>query len=313
MDRRRWVLLAVCALLVAAAIACGSQTGAPNDAGTFDAGGPADASSAADGHEDAVSVADVGPDALDASDGGADSSQGGDAVGHTDAGAEVGGEGSADASAEASADADSSASFDVAVVDTSAGDAPGSDGASDAPASDGPGGILTGGPCVSGATGATAYRVRWIDAGGTAQVQYEVDGLPDTSRDQTGAYGYQIGFTPSYVDPFLGAGGLQLDDTDFVDIEISTVGISSITSVTLSLFGRSYSVDTNGSFSWQTFDGTGQTATDFVSNVAPYQWYSADVTGDILPGENNVLLRIKAGPSSDALVVNRIELCMVAQ
>jgi len=47
--------------------------------------------------------------------------------------------------------------------------------------------------------------------------------------------------------------------------------------------------------------------------VAPYQWYSADMTADIGPGENSVIVRIKAGPSSDTLVVDRIELCMVAQ
>lgn len=69
----------------------------------------------------------------------------------------------------------------------------------------------------------------------------------------------------------------------------------------------------SGSFNWQTFDGIGQTATDFVSNVPPYQWYSADMTADIAPGENNVLVRIKAGPSSDSLVVNEVEICLLAQ
>ena len=50
-----------------------------------------------------------------------------------------------------------------------------------------------------------------------------------------------------------------------------------------------------------------------VSNVAPYQWYSADMTTEISPGNSNFLLRIKSGPNSDSLVVNRIELCLVAQ
>src|SRR4051794_28681272 len=31
---------------------------------------------------------------------------------------------------------------------------------------DAPTGIITGGPCLSGAAGATAYRVRWQDGGG---------------------------------------------------------------------------------------------------------------------------------------------------
>src|SRR5450432_2640236 len=86
----------------------------------------------------------------------------------------------------------------------------------------GGGGILTGGPCMSGAPGAAAYRIRWDDGAGTAEVVYEVDGLPDHSRDKAGAYGYQIGFTPAFVDPYLGEGGLQLDDDDFVDLELTT-------------------------------------------------------------------------------------------
>jgi hypothetical protein len=36
------------------------------------------------------------------------------------------------------------------------------------------------------------------------------------------------------------------------------------------------------------------------------------MTTEISPGDDGVLLRIKAGPSSGALVVNRIELCMEA-
>jgi hypothetical protein len=175
------------------------------------------------------------------------------------------------------------------------------------------GGALTGGPCLSGAAGQTAYRIRWADGGGTAYPVYEVDGLPDTSRDKAGAYGYQIGFTPAFVDPYLGDGGLQLDDSDFVDLEISTAGLSGIDSATLSIYGRSYNVTTSGSFSWQTFDGSGAAPTNLVSNVAPYQWYSADMTTEISPGDSGVLIRIYAGPSSDSLVVNRVELCMQAR
>lgn len=178
---------------------------------------------------------------------------------------------------------------------------------------DAPAGIITGGPCISGTAGATAYRIRWADGGGTAYPVYEVNGLPDKSRDHTSAAGYTIPFTASFVDPFLGDGGVQLDDSDFIDIEISTVGISSISSAMLSIYGRSYNTTASGSFNWQTFDGTGSTDTDFVSNVAPYQWYTADMTTEISPGDDGVYLRIKSGPSSDALVVNRIELCLVAQ
>ena len=110
----------------------------------------------------------------------------------------------------------------------------------------------------------------------------------------------------------LGAGGVALDDSDFIDIELSTVGVTTITSATLSIFGRSYDVDTSGSFNWQTFVDTGSAPTDLVSNVAPYAWYSADMTSALAPGDDGALIRIKAGPSSDSLVVNQIELCVQA-
>lgn len=173
--------------------------------------------------------------------------------------------------------------------------------------------IISGGPCISGASGQTAYRIRWADGGNTTYPVYEINGLPDTSRDHTGAYGYQIGFTPSFVDPFLGDGGLRLDSSDFVDIEISTAGVSQISTAWLSIYGRSYHTTTSGSFNWQTFSGVGATPTNFVSNGAPYEWYSADMTTEIDPNDNGILIRIKAGPNSGVLVVNRIELCMVAQ
>ena len=176
----------------------------------------------------------------------------------------------------------------------------------------GPTGPITGGPCISGAAGATAFRIKWISGGSTATVSYEVDGLPDKARWKAGAYGYSIGFSPSFVDPFLGAGGLQLDSSDFVDVELSTVGLSSIRSATLAIYGRSYDTTTSGSFNWMTFTDTGSTPTNFVSNVAPYRWYAYDATSAFRTGDGGVLLRIKAGPSSDTLVVNRIELCMDA-
>ena len=189
------------------------------------------------------------------------------------------------------------------------GGATGSDAGS---GGDAPVGVITGGPCMSGQAGKTAYRVKWLKSGSTAYVQYEVNGLPDKSRDKTGAYGYQIGFQPQYVDPFLGEGGLQLDGSSFVDIELTTVGISSISSAKLALYGRSYNTTASGSFNWQTFDGTGSTPTNHVSNAAPYKWYAGDMTTEISPGDNGVLIRIKAGPNSGALVVHRIELCVQA-
>ena len=70
---------------------------------------------------------------------------------------------------------------------------------------------ITGGPCISGARGRdrVSHPLGGNGAGSTAYPVYEVNGLPDHSRDHAGAYGYQIGFTPSFVDPFLGDGGLS--------------------------------------------------------------------------------------------------------
>jgi hypothetical protein len=205
------------------------------------------------------------------------------------------------------------APIDSGKIDSGAIDsAPVDTGKSDTGFDAGPTGPITGGPCSSGAAGATAFRIKWINGGGKATVSYEVDGLPDKSRWKAGAYGYSIGFSPSFVDPFLGEGGLQLDSSDFVDVELSTVGLSSIRSATLAIYGRSYNTTTSGSFNWMTFTDSGSTPTDFVSNVAPYRWYAYDATSAFRTGDGGTLLRIKAGPSSGALVVNRIELCMDA-
>lgn len=173
-----------------------------------------------------------------------------------------------------------------------------------------PTGPITGGPCMSGASGATAFRVHWTNSGGRATVNYDVHGLPDTTRWKVGVYGMGIGFTPQFVDPFLGSGGLQLDSSDFIDVELSTVGVSRITSASLSIFGRSYSTGSSGSFNWMTFTGSGSTPLNYVSNVAPYRWYSGDATAAIAPSDRGILLRIKAGGGSNSLVVNRLELCI---
>jgi hypothetical protein len=175
-------------------------------------------------------------------------------------------------------------------------------------------GIISGGSCSSGAAGATAYRVRWAGngSGSTAYPVYEVNGLPDRSRDHVGAYTYQVGGSASWDDPFLGAGGLVLDSSDFVDIELSTSGVTHVRSATLAILGRSFATTSAGSFSWQTGSGTGATPTNAVSNSAPYAWYAGDATAVIPAGDAGLLLRIKAGPSSGSLIVNRIELCMDA-
>jgi hypothetical protein len=184
--------------------------------------------------------------------------------------------------------------------------------AGDTPPPDATASVITGGPCLSGEPGATGYRIRWADGGSTTYPVYEVNGIPGNTDDHAGAYGYVIGFQPQFVDPYLGDGGLLLDGSSFIDLELSTAGLASIGNATLSIFGRSYNTTTSGSFNWQTFEGVGATPTNSVSNVAPYQWYSGDMTGEISAGDDSVLIRIEAGPSSGSLVVHRVELCLQA-
>jgi len=296
-------LTAACtSLALVAACASGVADNSYGDDGTGDSAAAGEASTGGDG-----SAADGrASDASGKGDGkGADSGGGGKDGAVADGGSTTDSGGSGN---DGSSQDSGSASDDPSGGDTSTATDTGTVTGHDATTVS----VLTGGPCVSGATGATAIRIGWVDGGGQAMVQYDVEGLPDTSQDMAGVYGYQIGFTPQYVDPYLAQGGVGVDSSDFIDIAMTTAGITSITSATLSIYGRSYDTTASGSFNWQTFDGTNATPVDFVSNSAPYQWYSADMTTEIGPGENNVLVRIKAGLSSGALVVNQVEICMVA-
>ncbi len=173
--------------------------------------------------------------------------------------------------------------------------------------------VITGGPGASGAPGLTAFRITWLDNGGKADASCTVMGLPDDEGFLAAAHGYSVGFTPAFIDQYLGEGGLELNSSDFIDITFSTSGISSISHATLSIFGRSYSTVSKAGFTWQTFDDTGTTPADFVSNGVPYAWYSADVLSGVTPGETNGLLRITASGGSGALVVSQIELCLDAE
>src|SRR2546423_1258473 len=99
-----------------------------------------------------------------------------------------------------------------------------------------------------------------------------------------------------------------------VHLALILVGeITTVACATLALYGRSYATGAGGSFNWLSFSDAGETPRDFVSNAAPYRWYRAGLGAAIAAGDAKVLLRIKAGPSSGALVVNRIEICMSAQ
>jgi len=176
-------------------------------------------------------------------------------------------------------------------------------------------GGTAGGSCTSGATGTYAVRFRWTGSGSgsTASVVYEANTLPDTTRWHVSAGSTSIGFTPVFVDTALANGGLDLEGDVFMDVEISTTGLTAINRATIAIYGRSYNTTTSGSFTWQSLDGTGAAPTNLVSNVAPYKWYQADATTEFAPGEGGALIRMRAGPSSNALAVNRVEICFDAR
>ena len=170
------------------------------------------------------------------------------------------------------------------------------------------------GGCISGALGTHAARFRWngTSSGSTAWISYETNTLPDTSRWRAGAYSSNFSYRPVWGDPFLGEGGLDMGGTVFMDVELSTQGLSSIRNVTIAVYGRSYSTGSSGSFSWQTFDGTGASPYGSMANSAPYQWYRADATAAFTPGNGGILLRIRPEGPSNHLVVNRVEICFDA-
>ena len=121
-----------------------------------------------------------------------------------------------------------------------------------------------------------------------------------------------IGYTPVFDDTFLGPGGLDLEGTAFIDVKMSTAGLSSIGHVTIALYGRSFNTTASGSFNWITFAGSGASPYGGIANSTPYEWYSADATASFTPGDSGVLLRIKPDGPSGALIVNRVEICFDA-
>lgn len=171
------------------------------------------------------------------------------------------------------------------------------------------------GGCVSGAVGTYVARFRWTGSGSgsRASVSYEANTLPDHTRWRVTANSRSIGYTPVYTDTFLAGGGIDLSGTTFIDVELSTAGIASLSNVTIAIFGRSFNTTASGSFAWQTFDGTGAAPSGLIANSAPYQWYGADATRAFRPGNGSVLLRITPGPPSGSIVVSRVEVCFDAR
>ncbi len=79
--------------------------------------------------------------------------------------------------------------------------------------------------------------------------------------------------------------------------------------MTIAVYGRSFNTTASGSFTWQTFSGTGASPSGSVHNSAPYQWYRADATAALPSGDSGILMRLKAGLPSSSLVVNSVEIC----
>ena len=154
--------------------------------------------------------------------------------------------------------------------------------------------------------------LRGSGAGSTAYVRYDLNDLPDSSRWHVSAASRSFSYTPVFDDPFLGDGGLDLSGTVFMDVELSTVGLSSIRNVTIAIRGRSFNTTASGSFHWMTFSGSGAAPTNLVANSAPYEWYGADATSAFVTGDGGALLRIMPGPSSNSLVVASVEICFDA-
>jgi hypothetical protein len=278
----------------------GDDAGVATDTGRTDSGPSASDASAniVDASLD-LGRGDSGP--LDAAtDSGAqgDSGNSGGSDASTDAGFADSGH---DAS---SADAGSS---DVGSADSGATDSGSTDaGTADAGAS--------AGDCVSGATGTHAVRFEWLGNGPNSRAypSYVVNELPDTTRWRITANARSFNYQPVFGDTFLGPGGLIMQGTTFMDIELSTGGLSSISNVSLAIYGRSYNTTSPGSFSWLTFDGSGAAPSGIVANSTPYQWYRADATSAFVPGNAGVLLRIEPEGPSNSLVVNGVEICFDA-
>jgi hypothetical protein len=301
----------VCSILFAAcASAPASDGGAPFDAAARDAGDPRDAGDRSDGGDASTEPSDGGVSSDGAAmDAAAIDAAAIDAGEVSDAGAIDGGTSEMDAGTDAGRDAGTDAGRDAG---TDAGRDAGTDAGRDAGTDAGR--DAGGGDCISGATGTHAVRFRWAGSGpsSTAYVVYERNQLPDTSRWHVGAYSMSIGYTPVFDDVFLGEGGLDLGGTVFIDVELSTMGLTSLRNVTISVYGRSFNTTASGSFRWQTFDGTGASPASSLANSAPYEWYPADATAAFSPGDGGILLRLRAGPASNRIVVNRVEICFDA-
>jgi hypothetical protein len=159
-------------------------------------------------------------------------------------------------------------------------------------------------PCTRG-PGFVAWRFHY-EAGSTS-ARRDIYSLPDdTNWTAVPAY------ATSVVD-LANGGGLNIASGNWILIRYSVRGLSTINSATLSMFGRSYSTGSSGSFiGWSPIYGDAIGPVNSVSNAWPYRWTSIDFTGYVKPMDDPGLtgIRFKAGPNSGNLVINTVELCI---
>jgi hypothetical protein len=172
------------------------------------------------------------------------------------------------------------------------------------------------GVCTSGASGNLALRFQWKEANSKAYVyDYERDDLPGNNQSVSFVRVYStssLNYTPFFVDDDTGAGGVELTSDNFMDIRLSTEGLTEIRNVSIAILGRSFNYSFNGSFSWQSFIGNGAAPSGSIRNTTPYKWTVVSAPNSLIVGQRQTLLRIRSGPPSNQLVVNKVEICFDA-
>jgi hypothetical protein len=153
-------------------------------------------------------------------------------------------------------------------------------------------------------------------AGTTAAVVYEANTLPTTTRWRVVSNApNDPAYVPVFTDGDVGEGGLDLREGSRIEVELSFLGLrtGSTLPATIAVYGRSLHATASGSIAWLTWNGGDKTAPpDIIANTVPYRWYLVDAPQSFFGGENGALLRILPGPTSNRLVVNRVEVCLQA-
>jgi hypothetical protein len=160
-------------------------------------------------------------------------------------------------------------------------------------------------PCKRG-VGWTAFRFKFD---GSTFARLDGFGLPDSSNWEA-----SIVRSTSFTDALHG-GGAELGSGNFILVRFSLVGLTTIRGATLSMYGRSYSTGSSGSFrAWSPLYGDIAPPDNSVSNAWPYSWTSVDYTANVRVGDDKSLtaFRFYPGPNSNDLVVNTVELCLDA-